>query len=507
MPFLIGGLPGRDDFRAQVVPGAGVAFLHGEPAGQGAHVQHAHALRRGGHEYAQVRFLLREPRGGLGRDFGRDQHFQEGAARRLRRLQRHGRADGDHAAEHAEGVGVTGAFPGGLHVVRDGHAAGVGVLDGHAHRHRVAVLRLRLLRREFLAQRPRGVRVSVIVEAHGFARHDLRVDDRPDRAAQAVDRARLVRVLAVPHLGGPAEVQGQRLGQRGGQLVAAAFQVGGDGRVVLAGVPVRLGGQPLPVGGAHVVLKRHRVVCGVHEDQHARVVLRRRADHGRPADIDVLDGLVERRAARHRLPERVKVHAHQIDGADPVRVQLPQVTGFTPRQDPAVHGRVQRLHAAVQHLREARHVTHLPRRDARRDDAGVRAAGTQDLPAARLELPRELHHARLVTDREQRPFPALPRALPAQFRAVLRHVPSSQYQKNANGSHRQGAVRPRRAIIHSSGGSPVVSPRSAPVAPALAAAYRVHSRRGPADADRGPGEVASRVRSGPATLKFLAAPP
>jgi hypothetical protein len=85
------------------------------------------------------------------------------------------------------------------------------------------------------------------------------------------------------------------------------------------------------------------------------VVLGGRADHARPADVDVLDRLVERHARlAHRLLERVEVDADQVDRLDAVLAHGGHVLGVVAQgEQAAVDLRVQRLDAAVHHLREA----------------------------------------------------------------------------------------------------------------------------------------------------------
>ena len=108
-----------------------------------------------------------------------------------------------------------------------------------------------------------------------------------------------------------------------------------------------------------------RVVGRIDDHRDALVVLGRRADHRRAADVDVLDHLVERRAARDRLAERVEVHDHQIDGDEPGLLHLGAVLRRRPAEEAAVHARVQRLDAAVEDLGRAGEVAHLAHRDAR----------------------------------------------------------------------------------------------------------------------------------------------
>ena len=136
---------------------------------------------------------------------------------------------------------------------------------------------------------------------------------------------------------------------------------------------------------------------------NAGVVLGRGANHGRTADVDVLDGVFQRHASLgDGRGEGVEVHADQIDGRDAVRCYGRQVfwqvaTG----QDAAVYLRMQRLDAAVEHFREAGVVA-----DFGDGQAGV----TQHLGSAPVDSrltperrgPERIRDAPLVGDGNQR---------------------------------------------------------------------------------------------------------
>ena len=82
------------------------------------------------------------------------------------------------------------------------------------------------------------------------------------------------------------------------------------------------------------------------------MVLRRGAQHGRAADVDVLDRVGEAAIRiRHRLLERIEVDDQQVDPCDAMLAHRVGV-GITPREQSCVDLRMKRLHAAVHHLRE-----------------------------------------------------------------------------------------------------------------------------------------------------------
>jgi hypothetical protein len=145
------------------------------------------------------------------------------------------------------------------------------------------------------------------------------------------------------------------------------------------------------------------VLAGVGHHRDVRVVLGRASDHAGAADVDVLDGLVERDAGRgRRLLERVERHRDQIDRPDPVPLERGRVLGqVAAGQDAAVHGRVQRLHASVEHLGKAGDLGHVDDRHAGVAEQAGGPAGGQDLGAQRVQTAREVDDARLVVDADE----------------------------------------------------------------------------------------------------------
>ena len=100
----------------------------------------------------------------------------------------------------------------------------------------------------------------------------------------------------------------------------------------------------------------HRAVIGrVDDHRDAGVVFRGAAQHARAADIDVLDGVVQRHVRfGDGLLKRIQVHDHQIDGLDAVLGGLRFVVGIAAKvQQPAMHFRVQRLDASIEHFGKA----------------------------------------------------------------------------------------------------------------------------------------------------------
>jgi hypothetical protein len=124
-----------------------------------------------------------------------------------------------------------------------------------------------------------------------------------------------VRVLAVAKLfTGAIEREHEVLGKR-----LVALEPGHDGGVVRGGAREGLerkcAARVVAQRAVLTQLREHVVVLSdVADDGDPRVVLRRRARHRRPADVDGLDV--------RRLPERVEVAHHHVERRDVVLLEV-----------------------------------------------------------------------------------------------------------------------------------------------------------------------------------------
>ena len=101
--------------------------------------------------------------------------------------------------------------------------------------------------------------------------------------------------------------------------------------------------------------------------------------------------------------ERIEVHADEVDLLDVVLGERGDVLGVAAHgEQPGVQARVQRLHAPVHDLREAREVLDRADLEARVGERLGGAAGRDELDAEVGEAARELDDAALVGDRQQR---------------------------------------------------------------------------------------------------------
>jgi hypothetical protein len=256
----------------------------------------------------------------------------------------------------------------------------------------------------------RRIRIGDVVVRERLAVQLLRrADARLRRLALGIEGGALMGVLSVAHLRALVKLQvdGARKVTPRIALVEAA-EVVGDGAVVGGGMLEDLGGQVTAGGIRHrTLIRRHLVhdqgiVRAVHHDGDMGVVLRGGAQHGRPADIDVLDGGRDvARWIRHGLLERIQVHHQQIDGGDAVLVHHRVILTPAPHQS-AVDLRMQGLHAPVHDFGEARMLRHLFDSDAGiREQAGG-AAGREYLYPSGGQPFREFNDATLVRHADQR---------------------------------------------------------------------------------------------------------
>ena len=312
--------------------------------------------------------------------------------------------DGLHAAGHLGGkfavhahdaavdahlVGLIGGLPGLLDGLSHRGAAGIHMLEGHA---------------EGLVEVPQHVqgRIGVLDVVVGqFLALDLLREGQGERSGfeSGIEVRALVRVLAVAEALLDVELQEELLGQAG--LLA---HVRGDAGVVFRRVGVGLGGE-LQAGfrARTAVFAEFRengiVIVRVAHDGDVPPVLGGAAHHRRTTDVDVLDGILQRHAfLGYGLPERIQVHAHELDGLDTVFLQGFHVgRDVASGQDAAMHLRMQGLHAAVTDLREAGDFADADGLHAFGLEEFLGTAGGDDLPAQVHQALDELHEAGLVT--------------------------------------------------------------------------------------------------------------
>jgi len=148
-------------------------------------------------------------------------------------------------------------------------------------------------------------------------------------------------------------------------------------------------------------LEHFGVVGRIDDDGDVLVVLRRRAQHRRTADVDVLDGLGESAIGLRGDPlERIQVDHQQVDRADAVLGHHGFVDAASAEQA-AVHERMQGFDAAVHDLREAGQGADLGDLEFRVTQRSCGAAGRDEPDTECVETAREVGEAGLVGDAQQ----------------------------------------------------------------------------------------------------------
>ena len=349
---------------------------------QAARAQHSNVL------FASTHFER------LGFDFRRDDQLDEltiddGACGRCvqRTIER------DDAAECGSGIGLECLVVRRERVGSDSYAAGICVFHDYAgwlgkltHAFECSVAICDVVVRECLALQLRRA-----------------ADARALQVGNRVERAALVRILAVAQIHAFAEMQSERRRELGSRILGHTREIASHGRVVARRVRVGLRCEPSARLLAHTAVRRNLVqdagvVAGVHHDAHAIVILRGRTDHRRPADVDVLDRVFECAIRlRDRRGERIEIHHHQIDRIDAMRAHHFIVDVATSQQS-AVNLRMQRLHATIHDFRKAgvrRHFGHL---DAILFEQRGGAARRENRDAPLLQCTSEIDEAVFVGD-------------------------------------------------------------------------------------------------------------
>ena len=176
----------------------------------------------------------------------------------------------------------------------------------------------------------------------------------------------------------------------------------------------------------HGAPRARLVVLGAAERRHVGEVLRRAAQHRRPADVDHLDRLLLADAVpRGDLVERVEVDADQVEQLDPVLGERRQVgLDVAPGEETRVDVRVERLHPTAEHLRELGQLVDASSPAGPSSRGESRCRRSQPAPSRGRPAPSRARRARLVERRDQRRtvLSRLPAAAGARRRGPLDSV-------------------------------------------------------------------------------------
>ena len=244
----------------------------------------------------------------------------------------------------------------------------------------------------------RRVGIGQVVEAQRLALHLVRGGDAGVFGRrQPIVRGPLMGVLAITQFTGLAPRQQQGLGER---VRGMAAQVVADQDVVAGRVGERLRGQFPPEALRRAAVaegrKHPRVVAGIANHREPGMVLGRRAQHGRPAHVDLLDGAFLGGVRVEDCGfERVEIDGQEVDPADAVFFDGGLVHAAA-RQQPAVHGRMKRLDAAVHDFRKTGELGNLQHLKARRAQCAGRAPRGNQFEPEVGQPPAKIRHAGLV---------------------------------------------------------------------------------------------------------------
>ena len=150
------------------------------------------------------------------------------------------------------------------------------------------------------------------------------------------------------------------------------------------------------------------------------MILCRTAQHGRPANINILNGVLQSDIRfSHGFLKRIKIYHHQIDRLNAVL----SAGGFVLRiaaqvQQSAVHFRMQRLHTAIHHLRKAGVIADIHHLQTRFAHHTRGTAGAEDFHAGRRQCLCKRYKAGLVRYRDECPL-----NFRHETRQVWRHAP------------------------------------------------------------------------------------
>src|ERR1051325_1001728 len=436
---VLGHAPGEDEIRALrfarrrprdelEIPGIEhlrVAGLHEQAAADALVVVRLGTVGQRHLEHPQI-CLPGEDRLCFRLDARRDHDLGELRAERFGRARVERAVEREDAAEGRHRVGLERLRVRFSERIGDRGPARVGVLHDHAGRVGKALHAL-----------PRGVGICDVVVGQLLALH-LAVGGDATRGGPfiSIEGRALVRVLAVAQVLELLELQVEHV-----RIFLSAVravergEVVGDRAIVRRRVREHLCRELEARRRRHFARRAHliqhpRIIR--RADQHGApgVVLGRGAQHGRSADVDVLDRVFEA-ALRigHRSLERVEIHHQEIDSADSGALQRGDVGRIVaPREQAGVDLRMQRLDASVEHLRKAGVRGDFGGGDALLAQELRRAAGGHELDPEGGQGARKLDDARLVGDAEKSPadfrhYPLI-RSCCILVRSVLRLMPS-----------------------------------------------------------------------------------
>jgi hypothetical protein len=156
------------------------------------------------------------------------------------------------------------------------------------------------------------------------------------------------------------------------------------------------------VGTIMELCQQRRVILGVHDNSYPIMVLGSGPDHGRSADVDVLYGVVERRAFRAHGFERIEIADEKIDALDAMRAhRLGVVAMIAQRKQAPMNRRMQRLDATAHDFGKTGYFGHIGDGDPCVAQAFCRSPGRKNLHTAPHKCTREIDEPGFVRNGDQ----------------------------------------------------------------------------------------------------------
>ena len=140
------------------------------------------------------------------------------------------------------------------------------------------------------------------------------------------------------------------------------------------------------------------VIGGINNHGHRLMILRRRTDHRRTADVDVFNGVLKRAVGLgDRLFERIKIHADDVDRVNGMSLKRSHVfRDGTTGENAGMNLGIERLNATVQHLRETRIVGDFLAGHAFLHQQLGGTSRAENVVAERREFAGEVNHAGFI---------------------------------------------------------------------------------------------------------------
>ncbi len=148
-------------------------------------------------------------------------------------------------------------------------------------------------------------------------------------------------------------------------------------------------------------LKHLRVPLRIDDDTHPLLILCRRTNHGRTANIDIFNSLLERNPRPgNGLLKGIEIDHHKIDQPDAIVLQLLQMLCRSSGQNTPMNPGMKGLDPPIQNLRKSRDLGNIANRQPRFGQRFKGAAGRNQVKAQFHKSSGKLHKTCFIGDAE-----------------------------------------------------------------------------------------------------------